>query len=59
MNQSFVASITTTTSFNYSNVIYNGANSQSYYILISVDNNPSSILSTSSTGAYINATRIA
>jgi len=57
--QSFLSPSYLTTSFNYSNIIYNTTNSQTWNILISVDANPSSSISTSSTGAYINATRIA
>ena len=54
--QSFLYPDYLTTSFNYSNVIYN-TTSQAWYILISVDAGSSAL--TSSTGAYMNATRIA
>jgi len=50
--------IYTTSSFNYSNVIYNTNSTQVWYILISVAQN-STAINTSNTGAYINATRIA
>ena len=48
-----------TTSFNYSNIIYNTTNFQSHYILISVENTPAITISTLPTHAYMNATRIA
>jgi hypothetical protein len=58
VNQNFLYPDYLTTSFNYSNVIYN-TTSQAWYILISVDAGSSTSTYTSSTGAYMNATRIA